>query len=115
MALSLIFHNAITIYLSGLFDYFPYWTDRHISSPTISSSEARGRVQAILSMVGLALKHTSLSAILFLFPLRVAGARARCSEQRNVIAGLLGDIDESGFVVAGAFVGDLKELWATRC
>ncbi|MCJ1388501.1 hypothetical protein MMC18_001348 [Xylographa bjoerkii] len=114
MTLALIFHHASTVYLSGLFDYFPYWNERQIPTPTLSASVAQEHVRAILSMTVAALKETTLAGILFLFPLRVAGARASSAQQRNVIAGMLEDISRRGFVVADAFTADLKELWGHR-
>ena len=114
MTLAFIFYNAFAIYLSGIFDYFPYWNERHISTPTISWSEIGERLRNILSMAAQALEQTSLAGILFMFPLRVAGARARTSEQTRAIARMLSDISKRGFVVADTFVVDLKELWASK-
>jgi hypothetical protein len=59
----------------------------------------------------MALKTTNLAGILFFFPLRVAGARARSVGQRSIILDLLGHISSRSFVVADAFVSDLKSLW----
>ena len=114
MTLSFILHNAITIYLSGLFDYFTCWDDHDIHTPIISRSEVEDRRRTILSMVVMALKQTTLAGILFMFPLRVVGARAETVEQRSMIAGLLEDISKKGFVVAGAIVADLKDVWEHR-
>jgi hypothetical protein len=111
MTLSLIFYNAITIYLSGLFDYFPYWHERHILSPIILRSEVEERLQMIMTGVDHALKHTNLAGVLFMFPLRVAGARAKTVEQRSLIEGMLNNISKRGFVVADSFVVDLKQVW----
>lgn len=111
MTLSLIFYNAIIIYLSGLFDYFPYWDERHILSPVILRSEVDERRHMILTGVDRALKHTNLAGVLFMFPLRVAGARAETVEQRSLIEGMLNNISRRGFVVADSFVVDLKDVW----
>ena len=111
MRLATIYHHAISIYLSGTFDYFPYWYESHIPTPTLSPSHVQAHVTAILSMVAVGLKETNLGGILFLFPLRVAGARAQSLEHRFEIARMLGDITQRGFVVADAFTLDLEELW----
>lgn len=111
MIIALSYYHAISIYLSGIFDYHSHWTDRHISTPELSSLEIQAHVSAILDMVGKALTEGTLAAILFFFPLRVAGARATTLEQRHEISGLLHLISSKGFVVADAFVMDLDDLW----
>ena len=111
MTIAFSYYHAISIYLSGIFDYHRHWTDRHISTPELSSLEIQAHVSAILTMVGKALKEGTLAAILFFFPLRVAGARARTLERRHEISVLLHLISNKGFVVADAFVTDLGDLW----
>jgi hypothetical protein len=114
MMLATIYHHAISIYLSGTFDYFPYWDESGIPTPSISSSQVQAHVKAILGMVATALNETNLAGILFLFPLRVAGARAQSLEHRVEIARMLGIITQKGFVVADAFTMDLEELWERK-
>ena len=114
MMLATIYHHAISIYLSGTFDYFPYWDESGIPTPSISSSQVQAHVKAILRMVATALNETNLAGILFLFPLRVAGARAQSLEHRAEIARMLGIITRKGFVVADAFTMDLEELWERK-
>ena len=109
--LAVIYYHAISIYLSGTFDYFPYWDENHVQAPTLSSSQIQAHVAVILRMIANELKETNLASILFLFPLRVAGARARSAGQRLEIARMLGEITSRGFVVADAFTIDLEELW----
>jgi hypothetical protein len=112
--LALAYYNAISIFLSGIFDYHSHWRDHGISTATLSGSEIQAHVSAILEVVGLGLKEGSLAGILFFFPLRVAGARARTSKQKLEIARLLHLISARGFVVAQAFVMDLNELWNSK-
>jgi hypothetical protein len=114
MMLATIYHHAISIYLSGTFDYFPYWDEIGIPTPSISSSQVQAHVKAILGMVATALNETNLAGILFLFPLRVAGARAQSLEHRVEIARMLGVITQKGFIVADAFTMDLDELWERK-
>jgi hypothetical protein len=114
MNLALAYYNAISIFLSGIFDYHNHWKDHGISTATLSDLEIQAHVSAILELVGLGLKEGSLAGILFFFPLRVAGARARTLEQRLEISRLLHLISTRGFVVAQAFVMDLDELWNSK-
>ena len=48
---------------------------------------------------------------MFFFPLRVAGARVTLKEEAEAIVTMLNDISKRNFVVAEAFVSDLKALW----
>lgn len=109
--LSDIYYHATLIFLSGIFDYRNYWDN--MATPTLPTSEIQDHVSAILEMVEVALKTTNLAGLLFLFPLRVAGARARSSTQRAAILRMLQNISSKNFIVAGAFLGDLTELWQT--
>jgi hypothetical protein len=114
MTLALIYHDALSIYLSGIFDYHKHWSDHQIPTSVLSSSEIQAHVVAILTMVQLALKQGALAGILFFFPLRVAGARARHLEHQREIFRLLQLISQRGFVVANAFIMDLEELWTEK-
>ena len=114
MTLALIYHNALSIYLSGIFDYHKTWIDHQIPTSVLSSSEIQAHVLGILTMVQGALKQDALAGILFFFPLRVAGARARHLEHQREIFRLLQLISQRGFVVADAFIMDLEDLWTKK-
>jgi len=109
--LAIIYYHATSIYLSGIFDYRPHFS--YILSPSLPETIIQAHVIAILSTTELALKTTNLGGVLFFYPLRVAGARARCAYQRKGILKMLGEISGS-FVVANAFTGDLKALWSSN-
>jgi len=109
MTLSFIYFNTTTILLSGIFDYFPYWDDRLILTPTISRSNTQECVCTILSLITIALQQRRLAGILFMVPLRVAGARASTVEQKTTIAAILEEISYRGFVAADAIALDLKD------
>lgn len=110
--LASIYYHAISIYLSGLFDYRSQFND--ILAPTLSFETIQIHVSAILSETTNALRTTNLAGLLFFFPLRVAGARAVSSEHKNLILGMLKEISKRSFVVADAFVSDLENLWRRR-
>lgn len=114
MTLALIYHDALSIYLSGVFDYHEAWINRQISTSVLSSSEIQAHVLAVLTRVQIALDQGDLAGILFFFPLRVVGARARHLEHQREISRLLHLISQRGFVVANAFIDDLEELWTTK-
>ena len=113
MLLALIYYHSISIFLSGIFDYFNYWDECGIQTPTITQSEVQENVQQIIAMTTTAFEHSNLASVLFLFPLRVAGARVEKSQNSNILC-LLNEISKRGFVVAGAVSADLGELWSTN-
>jgi len=98
--------------LSGHFDY--RYQFNLIPSPSLPSNDIQVHVNEILQQTEEALETTRLAGILFLFPLRVAGARTRNEAQRARILGMLDGISKSRFVVAQAFSEDLRGLWGSR-
>jgi hypothetical protein len=109
--LALSYYHAISIYLSGMFDYRPQFD--HISSPSLAHKTIQSHVTGILTNVELGLRTTKLAGIFFFFPLRVAGARATSPWQKATILEMLKEISSRAFVVAGAFVLDMNTLWLT--
>jgi hypothetical protein len=105
-----IYFHAISIYLSGIFDYRHQFNE--FLSAALPLEDIRAHVCGILQSTEVALRTTNLAGILFFFPLRVAGARARCSEQRTAILAMLDRISERSFMVAHAFSDDLRALWS---
>jgi hypothetical protein len=87
---------------------------------TISSRQgclrviSRVIVDKILSDTKLALNNTNLGGVLYFFPLRVAGARVTSKEEAEGIVTMLKEISKRSFVVAEAFVLDLKALWIQK-
>jgi hypothetical protein len=110
--LSTIYFHGISIYLSGIFDYRSQFND--ITAPTISQSVVQNHVNAILTKSKTALQTTNLGGVLFLFPLRVAGARVITVQETESILEMLREISSRSFVVADAFTVDLKYLWQLK-
>lgn len=110
--LALIYYHAISIFLSGLFDYHSEFDEAF--APTLSTDIIQSHVQSILSEASGALYATNLAGVLLFFPLRVAGARSKSMEQQTMILGMLREIQKRSFVVAGAFILDLQNLWSHR-
>jgi len=105
-----IYYHSTSIFLSGIFDYrYHHWEG--IPTPRLPAVDIQNHVTAILSGSETALKKTNIAGILLFFPLRVAGARARTAVEQQAILSMLHQIERRNFIVAGAFVEDLKELW----
>ncbi|KAL6230302.1 hypothetical protein BDW75DRAFT_248787 [Aspergillus navahoensis] len=107
--LATTYFHAISIYLSGIFDYRPQFNK--LLTPTIVQAVVQNHVDAILRTTEMALKTTNLAAVLFFFPLRVAGARVTTARETESIGAMLQEISTRGFVVADAFTADLRSLW----
>ncbi|EQB53423.1 hypothetical protein CGLO_06860 [Colletotrichum gloeosporioides Cg-14] len=109
--LSTAYHSATSIYLSGNYDYdLAQWQELGVAVPILSARRIEEHFDAIVATVKEALKGSSLSPLLFLFPLRVAGARAKQYQQREAVVDLLRSVRRS-FIVADAMLEELKELW----
>ncbi|KAK6836389.1 hypothetical protein PG987_006884 [Apiospora arundinis] len=101
--LSNVFFAAISIYLSGIFDYeIVHWQRWRIPVPTITEPEIQEHLGDILYLTNVGLHGTSLSPLLFLFPLRIAGARCSVTAQMDCVQLLLALISRD-FAVAGVF------------
>ena len=107
--LATIYYHAISIFLSGIFDYRPQFV--YINAPSLPQNIIQYHVDAILSSTERALKATSLGGVLFFFPLRVTGARVTTEGEAGRIVKMLREISKRSFVVADAFTADLTELW----
>ncbi|KIW14326.1 hypothetical protein PV08_07108 [Exophiala spinifera] len=108
--LSAVYYSAISIYHSGIYDYSDIWRHAEVTTPSLPSSDIQQHVRTILHLSTLALHHTNLSSIVFLLPLRIAGARAKLPEQRAQIRKLLITITNP-FRAAKAIISDLEEVW----
>ncbi|PNY28629.1 Uncharacterized protein TCAP_01448 [Tolypocladium capitatum] len=119
MLLARVFFAATSIYLSGIFDYSAvHWQRLRPRPATLDAATVLRHVACILGLTASALERSRLSPLLFLFPLRIAGARSRGRQgqqqrQRRRIMDLLGRVGGGGFVVAAAVGAELREVWRT--
>ena len=106
------FFSATSIYLSGVFDYeIAYWQEMGIIVPNLSEEEIQAHVAAILAHTDTILNGSSISPLLMLFPLRVAGSRSYESWQQDCIMRHLAIVERT-FPVASAFRVELGEVWS---
>jgi hypothetical protein len=109
-----VYYHAISIYLSGSFDYYEHWTwPGAPTAPILPRSQIDWHVSEILR-ISQELLAQGISGVLLFFPLRVAGARAIDMVSREIILDLLRTTARRGFIVADAFTVDLSELWASQ-
>lgn len=103
-----MYYHAISIYLSGTFDYYPHWDST--LAPILPRSTIEWHVCEILDAC-YKLLDQGVAGVLLFFPLRVAGARAMDSRSRAIILNLLQMTSNRGYVVADTFTTDLSQLW----
>jgi hypothetical protein len=109
-----IYYHAISIYLSGTFDYHVHWSRPGApSAPILPGSQINQHVSEILRLSQVLLARGASGVLLF-FPLRVAGARAIDTRSRGEIMTLFQTTATRGFVVAEAFKIDLSDLWVSK-
>ncbi|KAK1970976.1 hypothetical protein LY78DRAFT_626758 [Colletotrichum sublineola] len=112
MLLSTVYYSATSIYLSGNYDYeLVHWQAMGVGVQVLEPVEVAKHVDAIILTVKEAMRTSSLSPLLFLFPLRIAGARAKQRWQQCLVKELLQEIRKK-FIVADAMLTELAELWS---
>ncbi|KAH4102509.1 hypothetical protein HBH70_215600 [Parastagonospora nodorum] len=108
------YYDAISIYLSGTYDYHSHWSwPGAPCAPILPRSQIDWHVAEVLRL-SQELLASGVSGVLLFFPLRVAGARAIDKESRSTILDLLHTTARRGFIVAEAFTADLSDLWASQ-
>ena len=108
-----VFNASTSIYLSGIFDYeIHHWQQHQLSPPTLGEEQIQWHTNTILRMVTCALNNAEsrLSSLLWLFPLRIAGARSRHPWQRETVLAMLSRVGQD-FVAANAMAEGLRAFW----
>lgn len=81
--LGLIYYSAISIYVSGPFDYSSIWRDNGIATPALRQEDVDFHVGSILKLSEQVLQERSVAGAALFFPLRIAGARVKAGGHRN--------------------------------
>ncbi|KAL2829050.1 hypothetical protein BJY01DRAFT_255186 [Aspergillus pseudoustus] len=110
--LSLLYYHALLIFLSGNFDYFPYWNN--IPAPVLCPMDVSDHLGAILELAEQILSQCKIPGAMLFFPLTVAGSRARDPAQRSQIVSLLDRVFRTGFVVANRVKVGILDRWVKR-
>ncbi|KAL2843073.1 fungal-specific transcription factor domain-containing protein [Aspergillus pseudodeflectus] len=110
--LSLLYYHALLIFLSGNFDYFPYWNN--IPAPVLCPMDVSDHLSAILELAEQILSQYKIPGVMLFFPLTVAGSRARDPAQRSQIVSLLDRVFRTGFVVANRVKIGIQDRWVKR-
>lgn len=109
-----VFFAAISIYLSGIFDYeLLHWQRLNIAVAILDQATIVQHLHTILALTELGLDRTTLSPLVFLFPLRIAGSRSRYQWQRDQVVALVERVGQA-FAVASAIKLDLMYVWKMR-
>lgn len=110
--LALLYYHALLIFLSGNYDYFPYWDN--LPAPVLSHAEIAEHLASILDLSDKVLLNSNIPGVMLFFPVTVAGSRAWGADQRCEVLHLLDQIYCRGFVVANKVRDGLLERWAER-
>lgn len=105
-----VFLHATSIYLSGIFDYRLHLFST-TPTTTISRDRVRFHVTSIINGTKIAINETKLCGLLFLYPLRVAAARATDPAEQEQIMDAFGKIGQQGFAIVQVFRQEIREVW----
>jgi hypothetical protein len=105
-----MYYHAISIYLSGIFDYT---LSEVCTTLSLQADEITLHLEGILARSDEALQKSHVSQVFLLLPLRIAGNRCRNLEQcREVLERL--EVLQRQFAVATAFRTELLQMWSSR-
>lgn len=106
------YYHAISIYLSGSYDYHSHWSSPGApQAPILNRLIIEGHMYEILRLSQKLLDHGFAGLLLFI-PLRIAGARVANTDDQDAILRMFQTISQRGYAVANAIRADLVELWA---
>jgi hypothetical protein len=109
-----VYYHAVSIYLSGTYDYHVHWTKPTAPrAPILPRTQIEWHTHEILRL-SRELLVTGIVGVLLFFPLRVAGARVRTTHDMKEILTLFHIVLQRGYAVADALTADLLELRGCR-
>ncbi|KAF2501785.1 hypothetical protein BU16DRAFT_501132 [Lophium mytilinum] len=112
LLIALIYYHALSIFLSGCFDYrLSCFPAPPASLPILTRTQVERHLASILSLTELALNKTWLTGVAFLFPLRVAAARAWSAADQNEVVQRLRSVRSKGFSITNLFEEEVNCLW----
>lgn len=79
--------------------------------PQLSQAEVKQQVESILKTSQILLSGTYIPPVLFLFPLRMAGAHVSDGVTQDKVLGLIRNIRLKGFIISDIIESDLQECW----
>jgi hypothetical protein len=105
-----MYYHALSIYLSGVFDYT---LSEVCAIPSLRDEEITVHLEGILKRSDEALQQSQTSRVFLLLPLRIAGNRCRNWKQCQEVLKRI-DILRGQFAVATAFRTELLHIWSSR-
>jgi hypothetical protein len=114
LLISLIYFHALSIYLSGIYDYHSEFVLSNAVLPLLSQSQVEHHLSSIIRITDFALRETKLAGLLFLFPLRVAASRSRTMYYRTELLKLIRMMRNKGFAILETFELEILCIWAER-
>lgn len=107
-----MYYHAISIYLSGIFDYI-LCSVRTGPGLSLQDDEVAIHREGILRFSSKALQQSQVSRVFLLLPLRIAGNRCSTTEQCREVFNRICAL-ENEFAVAKAFKAELMQIWSSR-
>jgi hypothetical protein len=105
-----MYYHAISIYLSGIFDYT---LSEICTTLSLRADEITIHLEGILTRSDEALQQNQVSQVFLLLPLRIAGNRCSSWKQCQEVLRRL-DVLRTQFAVATAFKTELLHIWSSR-
>ncbi|KAM5370890.1 hypothetical protein ACJZ2D_008323 [Fusarium nematophilum] len=107
--LALINYHALQLFLARNFRFYSCWEEDTV--PSLAEHEVGIYVTNILNLSSTILEASNIPGLLLLFPLRMAGANAVTTSQRDAVLQLLARVSQKGFIVSERITIDLLECW----
>ena len=101
--------HALELFHCRNFTFYSCWESTVV--PCLTPHELDAHVASTLHLSQKVLDASVIPGVTLLFPLRIAGANATCSEQRARIVDILGQIHKTGFIVSERIEADVQEIW----
>lgn len=107
-----VYYHTLTLFVARNYTYYDFWQD--MPRPKLTSDQQSQHISSIVTLLQGLCKDLTISGVLFLFPLRVAGSLATDAATKAEIFQLLDTVHRQGFVVAQRVRVDLEELYTAQ-
>lgn len=111
-SLAEVYYHTLMLFIARNYMYHGFW--QVLPHPKLTADQQRQHISRIVTLLKGLCKDLTISGVLFLFPLRVAGSLATDADTKAQIFQLLDTVHRQGFVVAERVRIDLAELYTAQ-